>query len=134
MAENWKWKAAPSSQITSTFVKSKGWMVSVFAWNNRAVFQIVFRRLLHVHMLVSIERINYFWIGNDEYYKYYKTNSSYHLRKLEWCLDLNWKRPTDEFMCGFNFFLSCEIRDMSWFLTANFTFTCWFVNETSYHR
>ena len=27
----------------------------VFPWNNKAVFHFVFRRLLHVHMLVSME-------------------------------------------------------------------------------
>ena len=58
-------------------------MVSIFPRKNREVFQIVFRHLLHVHMLVSIEWINYFRNGNDEYLnKYYKTNSSYQLRKL----------------------------------------------------
>ena len=84
MAGNWKRNAAPSLQIKlTTFLKSKGRMVSVFPRNDRAVFQIVFRRLLHVHMLVSIEWINYFRNGNDEYLnKYYKTNSSYQLQKL----------------------------------------------------
>ena len=58
-------------------------MLSVFPWKTGAVLQIIFRRLLHVHVLVSIEWKNYFRNGNDEYLnKYYKTNSSYLLRKL----------------------------------------------------
>jgi len=58
-------------------------MLSVFPWKNRAVFHIIFRCLLQVHILVSIEWINYFQNGKDEYLnKYYKTNSSYLLRKL----------------------------------------------------
>ena len=139
MAENWKRKAARSSQITNpTFLKSKGRMVSVFPWNYRAVFQIVFRCLLHVHMLLSIEWINYFQNENDEYFnKYYKTNSSYFLRKLGMMFRV-FKAWIEGFICGFNFSLLCKIF-ATWFLQrTSHLYICWFVNETpllkpSYH-
>ena len=141
MAGNWKRNAAPSSQIKlTTFLKSKGRMVSVFPRNDRAVFQIVFRRLLLVHMLVSIEWIKYFRNGNDEYLnKYYKTNSSYQLRKLGMMFRVELNKVNLRVYVWF-YFLSVvqNFRDMSWFLTTNVTFICWSVNETrllkpSYH-
>ena len=143
MAGNWKRNAAPSSQIKlTTFLKSKGRMVSVFPRNDRAVFQIVFRRLLHVHMLVSIEWINHFWNGNDEYLNkiiYYKSNSSYQLRKLGMMFRVELKKVNLRVYVWFQFrSVVRNFRDMSWFLTTNVTFICWSVNETpllkpSYH-
>ena len=42
--------------------------------------------------------------------KYYKTNSTYHLRKLGMMFRVEFiKRASEEFMCGFNFSLLCEV-------------------------
>ena len=59
--------------------------------------------------------------------KYYKTKSSYHLRKLRMMFRVEVKkRPSEGFMCGFNFSLLCGISATC----LGFTFICWFVNET----
>ena len=54
-AFDWQSKSNLPGFVVYSFLKSIGRMVSVFPWNNKAIFHFVFRRLLHVHMLVSIE-------------------------------------------------------------------------------